>query len=160
MKIKGTPKADLPFDHEFVSYARTRLVALNIEPKAKWLRGGTSTLLDLLTLGDDRAALAEARKRKPETNEDWETVRFLEAAMLSALRDMRFGYLRDFRQFEALYRELLGDDFRPWFPMLYLGALASLALGPERRRELLDGFDPDRLLVEEEVAVRGDEAED
>lgn len=147
------PETDLPFEPEVIYYIGQYLRRLGVTPSRSWARDNGGSISDLW-VGNFPGAVEPARDAVPKSNESWEASKFFAAAILLSIDFVRQGPITRFAEFELAMVELLGEKSRSWLPSLFLAASACPCIDAERRVSLVEKFDPERLLVEQEAADR------
>jgi len=131
------PKPDLPFDEEFLDYARKALAMAGLEPDREWLELRPIALSPLDVLSEQPDRYRHARGAVPKSHADWEQAMFLQPAFWAALWDLGRGRITSFRQFEFLYRRLMGEEALPYLPMVFAAACLSPSLDREFGLDML-----------------------
>lgn len=122
------PRADLPFDDEFLAYAHKTLMLAGIPPDREWLAALPAMPSRFDFFSEQRSHYDEARKAVPVTNAHWEQAAFMLPALLAAIWDLQSGKITSFAQFSFLYERLLGERSRRVLPMLFAAACLSPSL--------------------------------
>lgn len=122
------PRADLPFDDEFLAYAHKTLLLAGIEPDREWLAAIPEAPDTLDVLSEQRWHYDKAREVVPKSNAHWEQAIFIQPALRAAIWDLRGGKITSYAQFAFLYERLLGLASRRFLPMLFAAACLSPAL--------------------------------
>jgi hypothetical protein len=119
------------FDDEFFEYARRALELAGIETDAK-LKVERPIRHSLLhCISDNIQRYRIAREQVPHEGAIWELERFMQCIVGAAIWDLQWGAIKNFPQFEFLYRRILGEDSRPYLPMVF----GAAAWSPNIERE-------------------------
>ena len=147
MRSDMSPTSDLPFEAEVINHIARRLSVLEIPLDREWL-SGEPDMLDSLLLHGHGSMLAKARASMPATHAQWELSDLFKYAMPPVVFDLSNSPISTFREFEFLYRRLLGEASRPWLGAIFLAAAACPGLSVEHRTRLISSFDPDMLATD------------
>ena len=132
------------FDDVFFEYARRALEMAGVEtdPRLKIERPIRYPLLHVLS--ENRIRYGQARDAVPRTDAHWEQAEFLRIAVRVAIWDLQFGAIRNFAQFDYLYRRILGERSRRYLPQVFAAACWLPSLTNDFAASLLATM-PDRL---------------
>jgi hypothetical protein len=138
---------DADFDEEFFEYARRALEMAGIETDAK-LKATRPIRHSLLhCISENIFYYRAAQEKVPQSDAHWEQSLFLQVAMRAAIWDLQWGAIRNFSQFDFLYRRILGDRSRRYLPQLFAAAAWSPGLDATLASRLLASL-PNRVWYE------------
>lgn len=125
------------FDAEFFEYARRALemAGISTDERLKAEKPIQHSLLH--AVGEQSAHYANARKSVPQSDAHWEIAIFASVAIPAAMWDLQWGKIRNFAQFDYLYRRILGERSRRYLPMIFAAAAWAPGLDGEFAAELL-----------------------
>lgn len=131
------------FDDTFFEYARRALEMAGIEtdPRLKERKPIRHSMLH--SISENRVFYVHARDAVPKDGADWEISEFMRFAIRCCIWDLKWGAIRNYAQFDYLFRRIFGEASRPYLPMVFAGALWSPGLDGDFAAALLNTM-PDR----------------
>lgn len=131
------PHADMPFDAEFMDYARKALTIAGIDPDRDWPSARPAKMEMWDVLSEQGHHYAAARKSIPQSDAHWELAAFMNPALRAAIWDLQWGAITTFQQFDFLYVRILGERSRRYLPMLFSAACWNPSFSPDFAQKLL-----------------------
>lgn len=131
------------FDDAFFEYARRALEMAGIRTDEKLKQSKPIRHSLLHAIGEQQFLYDAARKMVPKSHAHWELGQFIGAALRPVAWDLAFGAIRNYAQFDYLYRRIWGEECRSYLPMVFAAAVWSPSLTAEFAEALL-GTMPDR----------------
>lgn len=137
------------FDHDFLAFCRRALEIAGIETDAR-LKDSKPIRHDIVhAISEQGFHYRSAAEVVPTSSAHWELSEFLKRAVRPALWDLSNGYVRNYAQFDYLYRRIWGERSRRYLPMVFSAAAwapglcddaasALLATMPDRNSKLFE----------------------
>lgn len=143
MTFDSSQYDEADFDAEFFEYARRALEMAGIATDETLKREKPIQHSMLHALSEQGVRYQNASKMVPRSQAHWEIARFAGIAVDAVIWDLQWGSIRNFAQFDYLYRRILGEQSRVFLPMIFAAAVWSPVLDREFAAGLLRTM-PDR----------------